>query len=118
MADTAALLLSASGHDVRTTYNGVSAVATAIEYRPDVVVLDIGLPGMNGYEVAMQLRASEQGRAMLLVALTGYGEEPDRQRAREAGFDQHLVKPLDAATLERIVEYSTAGGRLGESSVE
>ena len=104
LAATAAALLSASGHDVRTIYDGVSAVATAIEFHPDVVLLDIGLPGMSGYEVARQLRASEQRRSMLLIALTGYGQDADRQRTREAGFDHHLVKPLEPATLEKIVE--------------
>jgi len=104
LAATAGALLSASGHDVRTVYDGVAAVATAIEFHPDVVLLDIGLPGMSGYEVARQLRASEQRHSMLLVALTGYGQDADRQRTREAGFDHHVVKPLDPATLERIVE--------------
>ena len=104
LAETAKVLLIASGHDVRTAYDGVSAVATANEFDPEVVLLDIGLPGMSGYEVAKRLRASEQRRSMLLVALTGYGQDADRQLAREAGFDQHLVKPLDPATLEKIVE--------------
>jgi CheY-like chemotaxis protein len=104
LAETAAALLSASGHDVRTAYDGVAAVATAIEYQPDVVLLDIGLPGMSGYEVAERLRASDPRHAMLLVAMTGYGQDADRQRSREAGFDHHVVKPLDPATLEEIVE--------------
>ena len=108
LAESAAVLLRASGHDVRTAYDGVSAVATATEYRPDVVLLDIGLPGISGYEVARQLRASESQRAMLLVAVTGYGQDTDRQRAREAGFDHHIVKPLEPATLEKIVESSSA----------
>jgi CheY-like chemotaxis protein len=102
-AETAAALLIASGHDVRTVYDGLSALATAREYLPDVVLLDIGLPGMNGYEVARQLRLSEQQHSMLLVAVTGYGQDADRQRSREAGFDHHVVKPLEPATLERIV---------------
>jgi PAS domain S-box-containing protein len=104
LAETAAVLLSASGHEVRTAYDGVSAVATAREFHPDVVLLDIGLPGMSGYEVAKQIRASEPRRSMLLVAVTGYGQDADRQRARESGFDRHVVKPLDPATLEKIVE--------------
>lgn len=68
------------------------------------MLLDIGPPGMSGYEVARQLRASEQRRSMLLVAVTGYGQDADRQLALEAGFDHHVVKPLDPATLEKIVE--------------
>jgi CheY-like chemotaxis protein len=82
----------------------VSAVATALEYHPEVVLLDIGLPGMSGYEVASRLRASEQRHSMLIVAVTGYGQDADRQRASEAGFDRHVVKPLNSATLEQIVE--------------
>jgi CheY-like chemotaxis protein len=104
MAETAAALLIACGHDVRTAYDGLSAVATAGEYHPNVVLLDIGLPGMSGYEVARQLRVSEQWHSMLLVAVTGYGQDADRQRAREAGFDHYVVKPLEPATLEKIVE--------------
>ena len=104
MAETAAALLIACGHDVRTAYDGLSAVATASEYHPNVVLLDIGLPGMSGYEVARQLRVSEQWHSMLLVAVTGYGQDADRQRAREAGFDHYVVKPLEPATLEKIVE--------------
>ena len=103
MADTIAALLSAAGHDVRTVYDGLSAVATALEYRPDVVLLDIGLPGISGYEVARRIRSSEHGRPVVLVALTGYGQDEDRRRAREAGFDRHLVKPVVAAALESIV---------------
>jgi len=104
LAETAAALLSASGHDVRTAYDGMSAVATASEYHPDVVLLDIGLPGMSGYEVASRLRASDQRHSMLIVAVTGYGQDADRERAREAGFDRHVVKPLNPSTLETIVE--------------
>jgi PAS domain S-box-containing protein len=104
LAETAKVLVNASGHDVRTACDGVSAVAIANEFHPDVVLLDIGLPGMSGYEVARQLRASEQRRSMLLVAVTGYGQDADRELALEAGFDQHVVKPLDPATLEKIVD--------------
>jgi CheY-like chemotaxis protein/two-component sensor histidine kinase len=104
VAETVAVLLSASGHEVRTAYDGPSAIAAVTEYRPEVVLLDIGLPGMNGYDVAKQLRASPHLRPMVLVAFTGYGQDEDRQRAREAGFDHHLVKPADPASIEKIVE--------------
>lgn len=104
MADTAAALLIASGHDARTAYDGSSAVRIASEYLPDVVLLDIGLPGMSGYDVARELRRSEQRHPLLLVAITGYGQETDRVRSREAGFDHHLVKPLEPAMLEKLVE--------------
>ena len=107
-ADSLASLLSAAGHDVRTLYDGPSASLVAEDFRPQVVLLDIGLPQMNGYEVARQLRKSAELRNVILVAFTGYGRDEDRQQTREAGFDYHLVKPLDAEALERIID-STPG---------
>ena len=107
-ADSLASLLSAAGHDVRTLYDGPSASLAAEEFQPQVVLLDIGLPEMNGYEVARQLRKSAKLRNAILVAFTGYGRDEDRQQTREAGFDYHLVKPLDAEALERIID-STPG---------
>jgi CheY-like chemotaxis protein len=102
-ADTLAALLEAWGHEVRTFYDGPSALAGAAEFDPDIVLLDIGLPKMNGYEVAGRLRQSSK-RPMILVAFTGYGQDEDRWRVREAGFDYHLVKPLEAAALVRILD--------------
>jgi len=107
-ADSLAFLLSEAGHDVRTLYDGPSASSAAEAFRPQLVLLDIGLPQMNGYEVARQLRKSAELRNVTLVAFTGYGRDEDRQQTREAGFDYHLVKPLDAAALERIID-STPG---------
>ena len=92
-AEALALALGATGHDVRLAADGSSALEGAAEFQPEVVLLDIGLPGMDGYEVARRLRA-DGGAQMVLVALTGYGQEEDRQRARDAGFDHHLVKPI------------------------
>jgi PAS domain S-box-containing protein len=103
-ADTLAALLDAWGHEVRTLYDGPSAIAAAAEFQPNVVLLDIGLPKMNGYEVAAQLRKSANRRPMILVAFTGYGQDEDRRRVREAGFDYHLVKPLEPAVLEKILD--------------
>jgi len=103
-ADTLAALLEAWGHEVRTLYDGPSAIAAAAEFRPRVVLLDIGLPKMNGYEVAAHLRKSADHRSMILVAFTGYGQDEDRRRVREAGFDHHLVKPLEPAVLEKILD--------------
>ena len=103
-ADTLAALLDAWGHEVRTLYDGPSALAAAAEFQPNVVLLDIGLPKMNGYEVAAQMRKSPNGRSMILVAFTGYGQDEDRRRVREAGFDHHLVKPLEPAALEKILD--------------
>ena len=103
-ADTLAALLEAWGHDVRTLYDGPSAIAAVAEFQPKVVLLDIGLPKMNGYEVAAHLRKSANGRSLILVAFTGYGQDEDRRRVREAGFDYHLVKPLEPVELEKILD--------------
>jgi CheY-like chemotaxis protein len=75
----------------------------APEFHPDVVLLDIGLPGIDGYEVARRLRGQADLPGLLIIAVTGYGQESDRQRAREAGFDQHLVKPVDLEILRRLL---------------
>jgi PAS domain S-box-containing protein len=104
--DTAASLstmLQIMGHDVRTASDGLEALEAAEAYRPDVVLLDIGLPKLNGYEVARRLRQQPWGRGARLIALTGWGQEQDRQRAKEAGFDEHLVKPVEPAALERLL---------------
>ncbi len=103
-ADTLAALLDAWGHEVRTSYDGPSAITVAAEFQPAVVLLDIGLPKMNGYEVAAQLRKLTNGRSLILVAFTGYGQDEDRRRVREAGFDYHLIKPLEPAALEKILD--------------
>ncbi|MFN0196858.1 MAG: PAS domain S-box protein [Planctomycetaceae bacterium] len=89
------MLLQTSGHDVRTAHDGPAALEATLDYRPHVVLLDIGLPGMNGLEVARRLRLHPELGNMVLVAMTGYGQAADRQRSREAGFDHHLVKPAD-----------------------
>lgn len=107
-ADSLASLLSAAGHEVRTRYDGPAVSSAAEEFQPHLVLLDIGLPKMNGYEVARQLRNSAKLRNAVLVAFTGYGTDDDRQQAREAGFDYHLVKPLEPEALERIID-STPG---------
>ncbi|MBC8118989.1 MAG: PAS domain-containing protein [Burkholderiaceae bacterium] len=100
-ADTLAELLRASGHGVQTEYDGVAAVDAARSHRPDVVLLDIGLPKLNGYDAARQIRL--HGARTMLVAVTGWGQDEDRRRSREAGFDHHLVKPVDPLMLERIL---------------
>jgi PAS domain S-box-containing protein len=103
-ANTLAALLETFGHEVRTVYDGRTAVAIAAEYRPDAVLLDIGLPEMNGYEVARELRQVPGLAQVRLVAFTGYGQEEDRRRVREAGFDFHLVKPVEAVELARLID--------------
>lgn len=95
------LLLQAQGHEVRTAYDGMSIVGITEEFRPNVIMLDIGLPGLNGYEVAQQIREQPSGKNVILIALTGYGQESDRQASANAGFDHHLVKPV---RFEQIVE--------------
>ncbi len=101
-ADSLALLLRSWGHEVRTAHDGQSGLKAALSIRPQLVLLDIGLPGVDGYEVARQLR-DEFGRGVRLVAMTGYGQEEDRRRSRDAGFDRHLVKPVDLAVLREVL---------------
>jgi PAS domain S-box-containing protein len=102
-AEVLATLLRLSGHDVRTVYTGPTALAAAAAYRPDVVLLDIGLPELNGYEVAQRLRQDPQLKGVWLVAMTGYGDEADRQLSQEAGFDRHVVKPMDFPKVEELL---------------
>ncbi len=102
-AESVAMLLRMWEHDVRTAYDGRSAIQAVQEERPDVVLLDIGLPGMSGYEVAQHLRAQPSFRDLTVIAMTGYGQDEDRRRSRAAGFDLHLTKPLDPETLARAV---------------
>jgi PAS domain S-box-containing protein len=101
-AESLAQLLTLKGHDVRVAFDGLSGVAVAGVFEPDLVFLDIGMPGLDGYEVARRLRR-EPARPMRLVALTGYGQEEDRRRAQQAGFDGHLVKPLELDALEAML---------------
>jgi signal transduction histidine kinase len=109
-AQSLALLLDLIGHEVRIGYDGSEALETAAEFRPEVVLLDIGLPrGMDGYEVARRLRTQPGLEQTLLVALTGYGAEEDRERAREAGFSAHFVKPVDLEALCELLDQRTAG---------
>ena len=98
-----AMLLKISGHEVRTAEDGVTALQMSIEHLPDVVLLDIGLPGLNGYEVAKRIRQEATLSHVVLVAITGYGQQSDRSNALKAGFDHHLVKPIDVAKLELVL---------------
>jgi len=95
--------LELDGHEVHETGDGTTGLAEALRLHPDVAVIDIGLPGMDGWEVARQLRAAKAGRRMVLVAISGYGQLTDQQSSREAGFDAHLVKPLDLDTLTDVI---------------
>jgi PAS domain S-box-containing protein len=102
-ADSLALLLELMGNSVRTIYDGADALAAAKEYRPEVVLLDIGLPGRSGYDVARDLRASPDLTGVVLVAQTGWGQEEDHRRTSEAGFNHHLVKPVDPQRLKDLL---------------
>jgi two-component system, chemotaxis family, CheB/CheR fusion protein len=103
-AEMCATLLQLAGHDVRRAYNGRSALALAKAFRPRVVLLDIGLPDIDGYEVARALRRVPWAAGVLLIAVSGWGQEMDKQHALEAGFDYHLTKPIDLHALERVLQ--------------
>jgi CheY-like chemotaxis protein len=106
------LLLQAKGHETRISVEGEEAIAMADEFLPDCVLLDLGLPGIDGYEVARRLRGRPYGAKLTLVALTGWAGKEIRVRAAEAGFDYHLVKPVNLEELERIVTAERAQSRL------
>jgi CheY-like chemotaxis protein len=104
LAEMLALVVETAGHTVRTVVDGPSAVAAALSYRPNVVLLDIGLPGMRGIEVAKELRQHPETAATRLVALTGWGQADDRRETADAGFDHHLTKPADPQQVEELLE--------------
>jgi PAS domain S-box-containing protein len=103
MAQSMAMLVKAAGHEVRTFHDGPSMLEGALAYRPDAVLLDIGLPGMDGHEVARRIRQQPDLQRVVLVALTGYGQESDRQTSLDAGFDHHLTKPADFKDVHTIL---------------
>ncbi|HEX5041501.1 MAG TPA: PAS domain S-box protein [Candidatus Polarisedimenticolaceae bacterium] len=102
-AESLCLLLKLAGHETALAFDGVDALETAERFRPDLVLLDLGLPGLNGYEVCRRLRAQPWGKGMTVVALTGWGQEADRRRSEDAGFDGHLVKPMDLKALAALL---------------
>jgi CheY-like chemotaxis protein len=110
-AEILALLLEAAGHEVHCSHSGHEALDLATRERPDVLVLDIGMPGMDGYEVAERVRRQGWAADALLIAVTGWGQERDKQHAAESGFDYHLTKPVDFAHLEALL--SKAAQRSG-----
>ncbi len=101
--ESLAMLLRHSGYDVRTAYEGPTALEAVLVYRPDAVLLDIGLPGLDGYEVAMLIRQQPLGNDIVLIAMTGYGQESDRRRSHDSGFNHHLVKPTDFAKVQQVL---------------
>jgi CheY-like chemotaxis protein len=102
-AESLALFLRLTGHEVRTATDGLAALEVACEFRPDAVILDIGLPGLDGNEVARRLRREPELKWLVLVALTGYGGDGHRRRCLEAGFDVYLVKPADPFALQQLL---------------
>ena len=102
-AESLAMLLRMEGHDVRVAHDGPAALAAVEADPPDLVFLDIGMPVMNGYDVAQRLRQRPGLEKLLLVAMTGWGQEEDRRRSQEAGFDHHLVKPVEPEALHKLL---------------
>jgi PAS domain S-box-containing protein len=109
-ADSLAQLLRVLGHDVQAVHGGREAVAAAERYRPELVLMDLGMPELDGYDACRLIREQPWSRGMLLVAQTGWGQDQDRLRAREAGFDSHLVKPVDAGALSALLASIPANG--------
>ena len=96
------MLLQLTGNETQTAFDGPSAIDMAASFKPAVVLLDIGLPGLNGYDVARRMRQEPWGKTVKLVAVTGWGQLEDRQRSKEAGFDAHMVKPVDHDLLAKL----------------
>jgi CheY-like chemotaxis protein len=123
-ADLLLVLLERLGNEVRAAYDGEAGVLEAAEFGPDVVFCDIGMPKMNGYEVARRLREQPWSRELVLVALTGWGQEDDRKKSAAAGFDFHLVKPVEPAALKQLLaglaQTSTglASSRIGSNELD
>ena len=111
-ADSLAMLLEEVGHETHQVHDGPAAISEADRLRPDAVLLDIGLPKMNGYEVCRRIREQPWGKDLMMIALTGWGQEEDRQRSQDAGFDTHLVKPVDHDLLMKLLAGVPARARI------
>jgi CheY-like chemotaxis protein len=98
-----AMMLNLMGNDTQVAHNGLEALDVAAAFRPDVIVLDIGMPKLNGYEAARRIRQQPWGKTAVLVAVTGWGQEEDRRRSQEAGFNLHMIKPVEPAALEKLL---------------
>ncbi len=101
---TLEILFEIAEHETRSAYSGIDAVEVAASFQPDAALLDIGLPGLSGYEVARKIRSQPWGEKMVLIALTGWGQPEDRQQAKAAGFDAHMVKPVDHEALLALLD--------------
>ncbi|MCW5622748.1 MAG: response regulator, partial [Burkholderiales bacterium] len=102
-AESLCMLLELWGHEARCAFDGEEALDLVEAFAPDVVLLDIGLPGMSGYDLAVRMRERQTPQRLTLIAVTGYGQEEDKRRASDAGFDHHLIKPVDPDVLERLM---------------
>jgi CheY-like chemotaxis protein len=115
-ADTPAQLLQLGGHDTQAAYTSKEALERVRQFDPDIMLLDIGLPDMNGYELARSLRAQPDLNDLRLIAVTGYGQDVDRELALAAGFDDHLMKPIDLMRLTRTMEGAAGAQSTGQSA--
>ena len=108
-AESLAFFLQVGGHIADTAFDGVQAFELAERIRPDIAFLDLGMPKMNGYEVCRRIRATDWGKQIIVIAQTGWGQEEDKRRTRAAGFDAHLVKPVDPMAVMKLVETAQEG---------
>jgi len=108
-ADTLAMMLELLGHEVRRAYDPHQVTGMVGDFKPDLVLLDVGMPGLSGHVLATRLRGLPGGEALQIVAVTGWGQDEDRQRSREAGFDHHLVKPPSLQQIKRLCDGPPAG---------
>lgn len=115
-AESMAMMLQLSGHEVSMAHDGVQAIELARQYQPDVAFLDLGMPKLNGYDAARSIRQHGWGKKITLIALTGWGQEEDKRRTREAGFDDHVVKPIDFSHLEQLLEKVANGKSRNDSN--
>jgi DNA-binding response OmpR family regulator len=102
-AETLSMLLQMDGHDVQVVHDGRAAVSAFAAFKPEIALVDIGMPELNGYEVARLVREDAHGQAVTLIAVTGWGQERDKQRALEAGFDHHFTKPVEPHRIDKIL---------------
>jgi CheY-like chemotaxis protein/two-component sensor histidine kinase len=112
-AESLAILAQLAGHETRIAYDGFTAVEAAATFRPEVILLDIGLPDLNGFDTARRIREQPWGKNIVLLALTGWGQEEDRRKSKDAGFDHHMVKPVDHAALIRLLAEPGTGQQNG-----
>ena len=110
-AESLALLFQMMGHDVRAAQSGLAAIDVAAEFRPDLIVLDIGMPGLDGYEVCRRIRQHDWAQTIVIAALTGWSRDEDRDRSEQAGFNHFLVKPVDPKALEELIAGLMRGAR-------